>query len=322
MNQLSDSLGWSTALRCPECRAGALSRGTQELMCADCGATFPILGGTPVLLRRDNELFAVADYVHAAESARAPTRGSALARVIPSPSVNLSRGRVLTRLSRMLDEFGPCDVLVVGGGRQRSWLDPLIRARVPHRLCYVDIDVDASVEVFCDAHDLPFVEGSFAAVITTAVLELVMYPERAAAEMARVIRAGGFIYSEVPFIQQVHEGAYDFTRYTLGGHRRLLSAFAELDAGMVAGPATALVWSIENLALALAPRLLRSPTKAAARLLFSWLKYLDLLVRKRPHALDGASCTYFLGQRREGGQRTPDAEIVQRYAGGMKLSHT
>jgi hypothetical protein len=28
-------------------------------------------------------------------------------------------------------------------------------------------------------------------------------------------------------MQQVHEGAYDFTRYTLSGHRRLFNGFTE-----------------------------------------------------------------------------------------------
>ena len=320
-----DLAGWRRCLRCPECRAGALltPSGVDQVKCPVCASRFPIVAGRLVLLRRDNELFKDSDYTQAAVEARSPERaGSLLGRFLPSPSINLSQLRVLKQLVQLLDARGPSDVLIIGGGRQRSWLDPILLANVAHRVCYVDIDVGANVEVFCDAHELPFADAAFDGVITTAVLEHVMYPEQAAAEMARVLRPGGLIYSELPFMQQVHEGAYDFTRYTLSGHRRLLSAFSELDAGMVAGPGTALVWAIENFALALFPRALRSVTKAGARVIFGWLKYADVLLKNRPRAMDGASCTYFFGRRYDGTGRTTDSQIIAGYRGGIRLTHT
>lgn len=93
---------------------------------------------------------------------------------------------------------------------------------------YCDIDSNAEVDLFCDAHELPFVERVFHGVIITAVLEHVLYPERVVNEIHRVLVDGGAIYSEIPFMQQVHEGAYDFTRYTLSGHRLLMNQFQEL----------------------------------------------------------------------------------------------
>ena len=140
-------------------------------------------------------------------------------------------------------------------------------------------------------------------------------------EIYRVCSDGGFVYSEVPFMQQVHEGAYDFTRYTLAGHRRLAERFDEIESGAVAGPATALVWSIEHFALALAgggPRR-RTVVQAIVRLCCAWLKELDRLVAHRPAALDGASCTYFLGVRRR--DAVSDADIVAAYRGAQPLSH-
>ena len=121
-------------------------------------------------------------------------------------------------------------------------------------------------------------------------------------------------------MQQVHEGAYDFTRYTLSGHRRLFNGFEELDSGMVAGPATALVWATENFALAfIRRRRSRMVAKAVVRLVFGWFKYLDILLRDRPEAMDGASCTYFFG--RKATRPVSDVEIISRYVGAKHLRH-
>ena len=212
-------------------------------------------------------------------------------------------------------------MLVVGGGRQRAWLDPLLGDEdVHHRVIYSDIDSGADVDLFCDGHDLPFHDGVVDAVVTTAVLEHVLYPERVANEITRVLRPGGLLYSELPFMQQVHEGAYDFTRYTLSGHRRLFNSFEEIDSGMVAGPATALVWAIENLALAFVRgSRSRKLTKGMVRVCFGGFKYLDHLLVRRPEAMDGASCTYFFGLRTS--SRLSDGEIIRRYVGAKPLQH-
>lgn len=50
-----------------------------------------------------------------------------------------------------------------------------------------------------------------------------MEPWVVAEEITRVLKEGDFVYSEVPFLQAVHEGAYDFTRFTLGGASRPVS---------------------------------------------------------------------------------------------------
>ncbi|MFZ1908375.1 MAG: methyltransferase domain-containing protein, partial [Burkholderiales bacterium] len=248
---------------------------------------------------------------------------SLVTRLIPSPSINLASRRTLLRLRGTLRRRGARKVLVLGGGRQRKWLDPLMSGGTPDglQLTYTDIDHGADVDLFCDAHELPFLDASQDAVITTAVLEHVMYPERAAAEIHRVLRVGGLLYSEMPFMQQVHEGAYDFTRYTLSGHRRLFNRFDEIDSGMVAGPATALVWAIENFALAFVSRpRLRQAVKALVRIAAGWIKYLDRLLMHNPQAMDGASCTYFLGSKVD--TPIPDSEIVARYVGAKHLQHS
>jgi ubiquinone/menaquinone biosynthesis C-methylase UbiE len=191
--------------------------------------------------------------------------------------------------------------LLVVATNQRAELAKILRCSTTGiRLLCSDIDWRLDVDILCDAHDLPFQNESFDAIITTAVLEHVLYPERVVSELHRVLKPSGLLYSELPFMQQVHEGAFDFSRYTLSGHRRLLHAFTELDAGMIAGPGTALAWALEHFFLAFARRSIsRSVSRLFARLVFSWVKYFDYFFRMRPAALDGASCTFFLGRRSE-----------------------
>ena len=185
-------------------------------------------------------------------------------------------------------------VLVIGGGKIGQgagslYSDPDIEI--------VGTDVYASPYtcLLADAHGLPFPTASFDGVWVQAVLEHALEPATVVAEVHRVLKPGGLVYAETPFMQEVHEGAYDFTRFTLSGHRWLFKHFEQIDAGVVSGPGVALVWSIRYLSRAL------GTGEAVARLVslpFFWLRYLDRLTRGRA-AADGASGVFFFGRRSE-----------------------
>lgn len=310
-----------TILRCPKCSSSKLSidKNLVSFFCSDCQSSYPVVSQRPVLLRADNQLFQQSDYLNALPVQKFTVHG--FGRFIPSPSVNLGRDRVLTVLRDTLGSIPSAKILVIGSGGQRKYLDKILNLNNSSRVVYTDIDVGADVDIFCDAHDLPFTDGVFDAVITTAVLLHVLYPERVVSEIKRVLKTGGIIYSEMPFLQHVVEGAYDFTRYTLSGHRRLMNGFVELDSGMIAGPATVLVWAIESFALAF----IRNPSfragaKVFVRLCFFWLKYFDHLLENKIEAMDGASCTYFLGRKIEG--TILDKDIVSRYVGAKHIYHS
>jgi ubiquinone/menaquinone biosynthesis C-methylase UbiE/uncharacterized protein YbaR (Trm112 family) len=312
---------WYSLLRCPDCRVGSLThKDIDEVHCTGCGRRFPITHGRPVLLRHDNEIFRIDDYLNAPQPGMV-SQNFRLSSLIPCPSVNLSRTRFLPQLGELIKAMEAPVVLVVGGGGQRSWLDSALGLDGMVRVVYTDIDIRADVDIFCDGHELPFQDCSYDAVITTAVLEHVLYPERVAGEILRVLKKGGLLYSELPFMQQVHEGAYDFTRYTLSGHRRLFNEIKEIESGMVAGPGTALVWAIENFLLGFVSRSFsRYLMKSVSRLLFSWLKYVDYYLANKPMAMDGASCTYLFGEK--SCDRLPDTKIIASYIGANNLMHT
>ena len=106
---------------------------------------------------------------------------------------------------------------------------------------WVNIDLIAHNGATCvaDAHQIPLADSSCDLVINQAVLEHVLDPGQVVSEMRRVLRPGGCIYCEVPFLQPYHPSPMDFQRYTLDGIRQLFQDWEELEAGIVAGPGNA-----------------------------------------------------------------------------------
>jgi SAM-dependent methyltransferase len=183
-------------------------------------------------------------------------------------------------------------VVIVGGGAIGAGARLLYE---DSRIDVVGVDVYASAhtDLVADGHHLPFVAGSFDGVWIQAVLEHVLEPQTVVDEIARVLRDGGLVYADTPFMQQVHEEAYDFTRLTMSGQRWLFRRFTQLDAGAVGGAGTALVWSIRYFVRALGTS---NKLATAAALSFFWLRFLDPWTRRRAN-LDAASGTFILAQK-------------------------
>jgi SAM-dependent methyltransferase len=181
-------------------------------------------------------------------------------------------------------------VLVVGGGTVGSGVGALYDATDVGIIAF-DIYQSRFVQFIADGHSIPLRPHSVDGVVIQAVLEHVLEPEVVVAELRRVLRPGGIVYAETPFMQQVHEGPFDFTRYTESGHRYLFRDFAEVSSGAVAGPGESLVWALCYFFRGL----FRSRTAGRiTRAMFFWLRWFDRIIPK-PYAIDGACGCYFLG---------------------------
>ena len=287
-------------LRCPATGA-RLRREGAVLRTEDGAREYPIVDGVPVLIAPERSAFGI--------PARAePRRGLArrLAAKLPRDTRNAGTDALVARLRAELPDRP--QVLVVGGGTLGAGMAPLLDDPAVDAT-ETDVWFGPRTQLVCDGHDLPFADATFDAVVCQAVLEHVLDPPRVVAEIHRVLRPGGLVYAEIPFMQQVHEGAHDLTRYTYVGQRRLFRDFDEIAAGAVCGPAMALAWSLRYFAVTIFGR------RAAhlVPLLTFWLPRLDRWLIARPGALDAASAIGFLGRRRE----TPlgDAEIIAAYRG-------
>jgi len=203
------------------------------------------------------------------------------------------------------------NVLIIGAGEIGSGTDELFSAEL--QIVGTDVYLSPNVDYVADAHYLPFKDNIFDGVLIQAVLEHVVDPQMVVSEIYRVLKKNGIVYAETPFMQQVHEGAYDFTRYTVVGHRYLFKQFDKIDIGGLDGVGVALAWSIRAFIHAI------SRSRLIAKLAFVPLKYVLTIIEKfaDPRSLyDANSGSYFLGKKSE--KIISHKDIVKEYAGSDK----
>lgn len=94
-----------------------------------------------------------------------------------------------------------------------------------------------------DIHDLKFENESFDAAVCMSILEHVPYPQKAIAELCRVLKPGGLIWVQLPFAYPYHEAPQDYWRVSPDGLRVWMSDFEEIGCGSFLFTRTALVAS-------------------------------------------------------------------------------
>lgn len=290
----------SIRLRCPVCAAPLSSDGA-SWRCAGAGVhAFRNVDGVPVLLNPARSVFRTEDFHPSARTTFKDPAAWALrlGRMLPSPSRDVSAERCRRRLAAFLADR-PAQhrrVLVVGCGDGSAGYGAL--AEIDARWLETDVSLAGRAAVVCDASDLPFDDGQFDLVVCIAVLEHVLEPQRCVDEIHRVLAEDGVVYATTPFMQQVHMGEYDFTRFTRSGHRWLFRNFEEADSGVATGPASVVVWSVEYFLLSWTRSVAaRRLAKALTRLLLGWMTWLDPLLARRDAAHDASGGFYFIGRR-------------------------
>ncbi len=299
-------------LRCPCCKA-ALRQRDQSLTCTSCAVTYPMVGGIPVMIDERTSVSRLSDYTAPHHESPRPILRR-LREKLPSLSGNIGSEKNFARFTELLLAQTPTPRVLVLGGRV---LGDGMKALVDTpgiELVETDICPGPRVQILCDAHQIPFDDSSFDAVIIQAVLEHVCAPHTCVAEIHRVLKPRGLVYAETPFMQQVHGGAYDFTRFTDLGHRRLFRHFEEIERGACCGPGMALAWAIQYFLLSCTgTRFLRGCVRIGCELSLFWLKYIDRFIIHRPEALDAASGFYFLGRRSD--TALSDRELIPLWRG-------
>lgn len=308
------AIPWDT-VRCPTCH-GRVGYQDQVVVCnnPECRKTYPVVTGIPILINEESSVFSFDDFVDN-KTTFFKKRGRLMEWLNqngPSISHNMAAKQNYKTLSELaLKEKASARVLVIGGSIAGQGFE-ILSENPELELVETDVSFGPRVTMICDGHDLPFADGSFDAIIVQAVLEHVVDPFRCINEIYRVLRDDGLIYAETPFMQQVHGGGYDFTRFTYRGHRRLFRNFEEVHAGMIGGPGMSLAWSwqyfLRSFARSARARLLLS---MLGRLTAFYLKYFDYLLKANPASFDAASGFYFMGRKSKA--TLNDKELVQSY---------
>lgn len=277
---------------------------------------YPIIDGVPVLIANDRSVFRVETRQSWADSSAASPGvmrriANWVDRRMPSLEYDRDGETRLAHFASLLRNMPERPrILVVGGGDSGALKD-----QPDMDVIDSDVFISERTDVVCDGHDLPFVDACFDAVIAVAVLEHVIDPPRVVAEMTRVLKTGGLVYSDIPFLQHVHLGAQDFTRYTLLGHRGLFRQFETIRCEPSTGPVSSLLWGVEGVMLALSSRNMTMWRLAsrATRLAFGWLSVLDRWLIDLPGASDAACGTVFVGRKQI--DSLNDKELIAEYRG-------
>jgi SAM-dependent methyltransferase len=284
---------------------------------------YPVINNTPILINESNSLFTIEQY----ESNKNTTRDSSkiikdsksrirkvVSSLIPSLTTDLASSNNFNLLEREIKENNESPViLIIGGATLGSGMSNFMKSNKA-TIIESDVAFGPNTNFIFDAHDIPFKNKTFDAVIIQAVLEHVLDPVRCVSEIYRVLKDEGLVYSDTPFMQQVHMGKYDFTRFTYLGHIYLFKDFDKIKSGMSSGPGSALSWSIYYFLISFTERkILRRLIYVIVSVLGIPLKSLDYLLKERRCAYDAAGGFYFIG--RKSLKKRSDAKILDDFIG-------
>ncbi len=313
-------------MRCPVCYSKVVLT-NNHIKCSntECQILFPIVDGIPVLINESNSVFSINDFInHYNTYYNLPIeKNKKISQIkniikpiihVPKISINLKAKQNYLKLSNLLLKKNKKTlILVVGGSIVGQGMEEILSTK-SIEIIESDISFGPRTMLISDAHDIPFNDNTFDAVIAQAVFEHVLNPYRCVEEIYRILKNDGYIYSEVPFMQQVHGGKYDFTRFTHLGHRRLLNKFNEIESGVLCGPGMALAWSIKYFFLSFfKSNILKKIIALFIHYLCFWLKYFDYILINKPCSYNSASGFYFIGSKSY--KTFSDKELIKSYRG-------
>lgn len=166
----------------------------------------------------------------------------------------MSLGSALVKASKRLSRAGLYDFLVthaealpsqakvlsVGSGGEISDILSGIGARKSFDLLTSDIDPNRMPDIVDDISASALPSDQFDAVVISEVLEHVQNPGAAAAEIWRILKAGGIVIATTPFLMPIHDRPHDYYRFTRYGLAYLFRDFDEVEINARNGWAEAL----------------------------------------------------------------------------------
>jgi len=170
--------------------------------------------------------------------------------------------------------------------------------KLKEKVINLDTYIFPGVDVVGDAHQLPFENESLDSIIIIAVLEHIRQPQLVMQEIYRVLRKGGYVYVDVPFMAHYHGYPNDFQRYTLSGLEELCSGFSKVDSGVVVGPSSALCEMLRIYATLFSNKFyVQKFLQGVIGWLTFPLKYLDLFMVKNKDAYIAAYANFVLAKK-------------------------
>jgi len=283
---------------CPACHS-SMTRGMAERYCSACDITYSEVNGIPLMVHDANDIVLQPQTDGRAGSGKFL---KAVFKVIIRSIPTGYHSPITAENFEFLRENTPAGAacLAVGGGIDAFGKDTArLGEDILADLVNLEVVPGPVVDLVADGHDIPFPDETFDLIISQAVLEHVKQPRRVVAEMLRVLKPGGLIFVDVPFIANVHMYS-DFWRFTPRGLQELMQDFEPVRFGQNAGlGASAALINSELMAAVLSC----GNTKYFYRLrlicrrLTSWQRCWDMILEKTSLPPDAPNSIYFIGRR-------------------------
>ena len=309
----------SSIFICPICQSRLISEKPGQLYCSnkDCVKSqeeFIFVNGKPVLIDFSKSVVPASAFTLNIGKSIVQRRKASLGRILrilfqgKNPVTKANVNFLIESMKSIPDPR----IFVVGGGEIGSGLEEFY-ALFHDNIISFDIYDSEAIDFVADGHLIPIRSGYFDLVIVQAVLEHVLNPYQVVSEITRILKKDGIVYAETPFMQQVHEGPFDFTRFTESGHRYLFKEYRLISSGHTSGAGTALIWSLS----AFFTGLFRSKSGGKiARILFFWLRFFDRVIPV-PYNIDAACGVFFIGQKTN--ITVSDLEVIAHYGGSQQI---
>jgi SAM-dependent methyltransferase len=165
----------------------------------------------------------------------------------------------------------------------------------------IDIEAGPGVDVVADAQDLGAIPSeSGDCVFIVGVLQHLPSPPKAIEEAFRVLRPGGIIFVNVPFIFVYHRDPEDFARFSVPGLDLLCSRFNKIASGSRRGPASTfcdLLIRFLGISLSFNSDAIYAGVVYLGKWSLFWIKYLDIVIGRYSTAYIMSGSPYFVGRK-------------------------
>ncbi len=310
---LVDLKAYKAFLRCPITNENLIWDEDDFVFERSRGTRFPIIDGRPILVDFDRSVLNSDEVIASrgrSQLGRKPTYLGGIQRFLTQPAIKVTDKNIAKIIKSFEEQSVRPRALIIGGGAVGIGIEQLYQDENVDLFSF-DIYLSDNVQLVADAHDIPFVDDFFDIVVVQAVLEHVVDPYLVVSEIWRVLKPDGIVYAETPFLQAVHEGPFDFTRFTESGHRYLFRNFDLIASGASGGCADHFLRALDELLTGV----FRSrKVGRAAKMMAFWVKYIDLIVPAE-YSIDSATGVYFLG--RKSANRISERQIIAHYKGAQ-----
>lgn len=272
------------------------------------GASYPVIDGVPILIPFGGDGVSRTDDVvqgkhQGIQSLRRKSVGSRVKNMLPGLYHDWTWSARQSVLRPLPDIEGP--VLVLGAG---SKAESYRKRFLPRKVLITDVERVGAVDMCVDATAIPFSENVFSLVFSAQVMEHVADPAAMARGCERVVKYGGHIHVEVPYLHHTHS-RYDFYRYTPAGLRWLFRNSELIGAWPLGGPFGAATLALHcGISQLDVPKTVGKILNASSRLGFWWLKYLDRLhISSSSQRIPSSAVGFAMTFRYDGVARSLDA---------------